>query len=294
MRDSDLWVYEGFTQFWGFTLAARSGFSTREQYLDHLAGDLSFEENMGGRNWRSVEDTTFSPIIRSRGRGNFFGSRRRGSDYYTEMIFTWLEADGIIRRQTGGKKSIDDFAHLFYGGPNNGPEIRPYARQEVIEALNTVCPYDWAGFIQTRVVDVRPHLNDGWLEKAGWTLVYDDNPRLGMGRRDARLELLNGIGLSVGNGEIEDVQEGSPADLARLAVGMKIVSVNGRKFSPETMRKEIKDAETSAQPLRLSVDDYGAAKEFTVDYHGGLRYPHLKPISGAPDLISPVAESHVH
>ena len=38
----------------------------------------------------------------------------------------WLEADVKIRKQTQGKRSLDDFCRTFFGGPDGVPEIKAY------------------------------------------------------------------------------------------------------------------------------------------------------------------------
>ena len=40
----------------------------------------------------------------------------RAEDYYNEGLLIWLEADQIIRRESGGKKSLENFARSFFGG----------------------------------------------------------------------------------------------------------------------------------------------------------------------------------
>jgi len=39
------------------------------------------------------------------------------------MILVWLEADTIIRKQSNGAKSLDDFAKLFLGGKSGPPMV---------------------------------------------------------------------------------------------------------------------------------------------------------------------------
>jgi len=51
---------------------------------------------------------------------------RRGTDYYDEGHLLWLEVATIIHRESGGRKSIDDFCQEFHGGPNRGPELKTY------------------------------------------------------------------------------------------------------------------------------------------------------------------------
>ena len=294
MNDQDLWVYEGFTQFAGVVLSARSGMWTPELFRERIAIDVDSEENRAGRSWRTVEDTAiFGSLINTN--PDAWLSRRRVSDYYTEMVSVWLEADGIIRRLSGGKKSIDDFCHIFFGGRNAGPQIVPYGRQDVIAALNAAQPYDWKGFLKSRVFTVRPHLNDGWLDGEGWTLTYDDEANkfdIATQIGDAKdLDLTNSMGISVSDGEIRDVQELSPADQAKLAPGMKLIAVDGVKFTLDVLKEAIQHHVKDPAPIGLTIDDYDVVRTVSVDYHGGLKIPHLKRLADHPDLLSAVGEA---
>ena len=58
-----LWVYEGQTSFWDWVLAARSGFMSRDLVLGYLAERAAYFTQQAGREWRSVEDTTFDPML---------------------------------------------------------------------------------------------------------------------------------------------------------------------------------------------------------------------------------------
>lgn len=141
MQDDLLWVYEGLTDYLGPMLAARSGLWTTEQYHEYLA---SIAADLGpgtpGRTWRDLQDTaTAIPGVHG---GGGWANWRRGSDYYPEGDLIWLEVATIIHQQSNGERSIDDFCHLFHGGPNNGPEVKPYTFDDVVSALNQIVPYD--------------------------------------------------------------------------------------------------------------------------------------------------------
>ena len=62
-------------------------------------------------------------------------SWRRGTDFYSEDTLNWLWVDAIIRQQSKSKKSIDDFCHIFHGGPNTGPALKTYTFDDVANAL---------------------------------------------------------------------------------------------------------------------------------------------------------------
>ena len=116
MRNDLLWVYEGLTDYYGNVLTARSGMRTPEQARDVFAQIAAAFEISPGRTWRSLEDTTNQPIISSHfAVPEAWPSWQRSYDYYPESDLIWLDADTKIRELSDGKKSLDDFAKLFYG-----------------------------------------------------------------------------------------------------------------------------------------------------------------------------------
>ena len=219
MQDDLLWVYEGLTNYLGFVLTARSGLLTAEQDRDDLALTAAALDHLPGREWRNLQDTAdaapqlyFSP--------ESWHSWRRGTDFYNEDTLNWLWVDVIIRQQTKGKKTIDDFCHLFHGAPSTGPMVKPYTFDDVVNTLNQVTPYDWRGFWTERLTNHGPGAPLSGIEGSGWKLVYDETPS----------EMLNGtasmyhsvpaasaLGIDLhDDGAINDTTEGEPAAKAGI------------------------------------------------------------------------------
>ena len=46
-------------------------------------------------------------------------------------------------RSSGGKKSLDDFASIFFGGESRSYETKTYTFDDMVVALNAVQPDDW-------------------------------------------------------------------------------------------------------------------------------------------------------
>ena len=137
-----------------------------------------------------------------------------------------------------GKKSIDDFCHLFHGAPSTPPVVKTYTFDEVINALNQVAPYDWRGFWTTRLTTHDAHAPLGGIQGSGWKLVYDEN-RSEIMRTWEESHREMDASFSVGiliheDGEIEDTVEESPAASAGIGPGMKVVAVNGRALHSAT------------------------------------------------------------
>ena len=290
MRDSLLWVYEGQTQYWGFVLGGRSGLLTRQEALDALAATAATYAYRVGRNWRSVEDTTNDPIINNR-RPQPWISWQRSEDYYSEGQLVWLDADTLIRTRSGGKKSLDDFARAFFGIENGNWSERPYTFDDVVAALNAVEPYDWASFLNDRINKVAPKPPLDGLTRAGWRLVYTDQetPYLrSVEMRRKTVDLTYSIGLVLArDGDITSVQWDGPAFKAGVTGASKLIAVNGIAYDMDRLKEAITAAKGGA-PLDLLVKAGDHYRTVSVDWRGGLRYPHLERIEGTPDLLTAI------
>ncbi len=291
MRDSLLWVYEGQTQYWGNVLAARSGMRPQEASRDALAlVAATYADNRPGLSWRNVQDTTNDPIIASRA-PRAYRNYQMSEDYYSAGQMMWLEADALIRNQTGGRKSLDDFARAFFGVNDGEWKVQDtYTFDDVVATLEGVMPHDWATFLRERM-DGKVGLTGG-LEASGWRLVYKDEPNAyAKGARGDRggADFVYSLGLSLDkDGKIGDVRWDSPAFNAGLGSGTTVVAVNGQEYGGEVLEDAVKAAKTGKAPIELLVKEFDRYRTVAIDYHGGLRYPHLERIEGRPDRLSQI------
>jgi hypothetical protein len=67
---------------------------------------------------------------------------------------------------------------------------------------------------------------------------------------------------------------------------MVLVAVNGEAASGDVLKDAVTDAKAGKQPIVLLVNSFDHISEVRLDYHGGLRYPHLERIPGTPDRLS--------
>ncbi|MBO9713072.1 peptidase M61 [Sphingomonas sp.] len=294
MRDSLLWAYEGLDQFWGYVLGARSGMYSRAQTLDALAGIAANLAVREGRTWRSVEDTTNDPVITARAPKGWV-SWQRSEDYYNEGMMVWLEADAVIREQSHGTKSIDDFARAFAGFGDGDWGVATYRYEDVVRTLESVVHYDWKGFLDARIYQVRPEPPLAGLERNGYRLVYTDAPTGWFkadekSRKQTNLRYSLGLVLGKDNGLSEVLWDG-PAFKAGLTLADTIVSVNGAATTGERLKDAITAAKADGKPIQLVVKRGDAYRELAIDYHGGLRYPRLEKIAtgeaGLDRLLDP-------
>jgi len=291
-----LWVYEGLTSYLGDVLTARSGLWTPQQYREELAMIGAMLDHSPGRTWRDLQDTNdaaqilyFAP--------EQWSSWRRSTDFYDEGVLDWLWADIIIRQQTHNQKSLNDFCKLFYAGatpqPNHAPMVKPYTFEELMNALNQIAPYDWRGFWHERLTTHAVHAPLGGIEGSGWRVVYTDTPsemsKLEEQERKAiDAEYSVGLLLRAEDGTVIDTVHGGLAATAGIGPGMKLIAVNGRKFTPEVWHDALKATKAANGPLQLLIENTDYFTTYSLNYHGGEMYPHLEREASQPDLLSDI------
>jgi predicted metalloprotease with PDZ domain len=292
MQNSLLWVYEGQTQYWGHVLTARSGLWTQQQALDELALVAAYYDVETGRRWRALQDTTNDEIINPR-RPMSWRDWQRFEDYYSESQLIWLDADTLIRERSQGKRSLDDFARGFFGMDDGSFNTVTYTFQDVVKALNAVEPFDWSAFLRARLDGVgKPAPLDG-LRRGGYKLVYTDTPselvRLSDEHRK-RVSLLFSIGIDIDDkdGTVLEVLWDSAAFKAGLTESSVILAINGTAYDVDVLKDAIRAAKDTKQPMEFIVKSGDRFRVVNVDYHEGLRYPHLERDASVPARLDDI------
>jgi predicted metalloprotease with PDZ domain len=280
MQDSLLWVYEGQTEYWGQVLAARAGLWTKQQALDELALTAADYEIEPGRQWRALQDTTNDEIVNPR-RPLSWRDWQRFEDYYSEGQLIWLDVDTLIRERSHGKRSLDDFARSFFGMDDGSFTTVTYSFADVIKALNAIEPYDWTAFLRARLDGIAaPPPLDG-LRRGGYKLVYTDTPSELLRSSDDQRKHVNllysiGVVLDDKDGTVMRVVWVGPAFKAKLTESAQILAVNGAAYSSDVLKDAIRAAQDTKLPIELIVKTGDRFRVVSIDYHNGLRYPHLE------------------
>jgi predicted metalloprotease with PDZ domain len=293
MDNSLLWVYEGQTQYWGAVLAARSGMIKPENTRDLLAASAARLDNVKGREWRAVQDTTYDPIVNAR-RPQVWNNWQRGEDYYQEGQLIWLDADTKICELSGDKRSLNDFARGFFGVDDGVNVAKHYSFEDVVKALNAVQPYDWTSFLRTRLDGHGPGAPLDGLARAGWKLVYAEKQTDFLKAQEDLSKSANfqySLGFSVGaDGKLEAFQWEGVGFKAGLSGGSTLLAVNGHAYKPELLRAAVTAAKTGKEPISLLVKKGNLYQTYALDYHGGLKYPRLERIAGTPDRLEAILQ----
>ena len=272
MHGDLLWVYEGLTDYLGDILSARIGLRTPEQWRENAAYTGAMLDHRAGRSWRPLQDAATSVQILFTAPPEWT-NWRRSADYYPEGFLVWLEVDTLIRQQTHSQKSLNDFCRLFFGGQSGPPTVVPYKFEDVVAALNQVAPNNWAERLRERLDSKSPHAPLAGFDNGGWKLVYTEEKNTTMEAREKTSEALDlsfSLGIIVSDqGALVDVIPGSPAYIAGAGPGMKLIGVNGRKYSKDVMRIALHAGIIGRDPITLLVENGEYYNTLQVNYHDG-------------------------
>ena len=297
MEDGLLWVYEGMTQFWGEVLPVRSGITSVQSYQETLAAEAGVFDIETGTRWRTLGDTAVSaPMLYES--PAIWELSRRGVDFYPASEFLWLNVDAELRARSGGKACLDDFVKRFYAGASGAPAVKPYAEEDVYAALSAVVPADWRQIIRRHLDTTGPEALFAGLQSTGWQLSYSaaKNSYLEIDqRRRKSINRLWSIGVLLDKDDtVVDTVEDRAAARAGVGPGMRLIAVNGRRFTAEVLDEALVAAHTSRKPIELLVENSDFYRTISVPYFDGPRWPHLTRISGEKDVLAEVLRPRTH
>ena len=294
MDGSLLWVYEGMTEFWGTVLPVRSGLVTPESYRERLASLAGFYDIQTGNRWRPLGDTAVAAQILYSA-PNAWSISRREVDYYEASEFLWLNVDAELRARSGGKASIDDYTKRFYAGAGGAPALKPYLEADVYSTLASVVVADWRALIHRHLDSLGPAALLEGLKSAGWQLTYTAARNSYVDTREKRTKTSHrewSIGMIIDDkSTILETVEDRAAAKAGAGPGMKILAVNGHKYSVEVLDAALVAAQASRQPIEILVENGDYYRVLSVSYFDGPRWPHITRIEGQPDVLGEVLKA---
>lgn len=294
MDGSLLWVYEGLTNFWGDVLPVRAGLAPPEHYREMLAAVAGGYQNQPGNRWRALADTAVAAQDLYLAPDAWISSRR-DADFYSASDVLWLNVDAQLRNASGGHASLDDFMRRFYAGKGGAPALKPYVESDIYAALAAVAPGDWHALIRRHLDTLGPGALLAGLESSGWRLEYSAEKNWYLEERQKlfkRVDRRWSIGLTLTDKDvIADTIEDRAAARAGAGPGMRLIAVNGRKFSADVLDAAIAAAHQDRKPLELLVETGDFYRTLSVAYFDGPRYPHLTRIPNTPDYLSEVLKA---
>ena len=228
----DLWLAEGFTQYYGPLLLARAGLMTVDQFRQFLSAQVDPVLTEPARGYRSAVDMSYmAPFIDAGRPTDATNWSNTVLSYYTFGAAIALGMDLSLRDQSGGRITLDDFMRAMWmkhgkpGGAREGYVDRPYTIADAETRLAEVSgnhefARDFFGrFIQGHeAIDYRT-----LLERVGWMLRKRDAGRAWWG--DVRMDA-HGDG-----GHIVEINANSPAYAAGLDRDDVVTQIGGDRVA---------------------------------------------------------------
>ena len=141
----ELWLAEGFTQYYGELIQARAGLANRDQVAASLARSANAVVNGSGRQFRSAvamsQLAPFTDAARSIDKTNHSITF---ISYYTYGSAIALALDLTLRERSAGKLTLDDYMRAMWrvhgkpGGPEPGLVAKPYTLKDARDRLAEV------------------------------------------------------------------------------------------------------------------------------------------------------------
>lgn len=107
-----LWFFEGFTSFYDEYLLYRSGYYTKEEYLDLLVDNMIGVLNTPGDKIQSLSESSFDAWIKFYRKNE--NSRNAEVSYYSKGAMVGLLLHLDLINSTNGEKSLDDVLKYLY------------------------------------------------------------------------------------------------------------------------------------------------------------------------------------
>ena len=171
----------------------------------------------------------------------------------------WLDADTLIRERSGGQRSLDDFARRFFGRDDGSHTPLTYTFADVVADLNAVEPYDWAGFLRTRLDGHGPGAPLDSLKRSGYRLSYTETPSDFVKHNETERKITDlsfSLGLVAGrDGAVSSVMWDGPAFKAGVITGQTITAVNGQAFSGDVLKDAVRAGRGKRGAVELLRDD---------------------------------------
>jgi predicted metalloprotease with PDZ domain len=157
----ELWLAEGFTQYYGQLIMARAGLSTADQTLTSLANSALGVASSPAHRFRSAVEMSmmapFTDAARANDPTNFGYSF---INYYPYGAALALALDLSLRERSGGKTTLDDYMRVMWkvhGKPTAAPGYveRPYTLADARARLAEISDRAFADTFFDRYVEGR-------------------------------------------------------------------------------------------------------------------------------------------
>ncbi|HSP34120.1 MAG TPA: PDZ domain-containing protein [Thermoanaerobaculia bacterium] len=224
---TNLWISEGFTDYYGQLDVARAALMTPAEYLQRLSRTIHMLQTTPGRLVQPVAMASFDAWIKLYRHDENTGNTT--ISYYTKgAIVGWL-LDAKIRRATGGARTLDDVMRLAYHR-FSGP--RGFTTEDFLGVVREIGGADVASWLNRAVstaedLDYADALSWFGLEFRKQPLRNDDDAPEQKAYLGATTRADNGRLV------VNEVRRETPAYESGLSVDDEILAIDGFRVPPD-------------------------------------------------------------
>jgi len=142
---SELWLAEGFTQYYGPLVLARAGLMTTSDFAGEIGEMVSDVRASPARQTGTLEDMSrLAPVVDAAAVADVAGVRNTYLSYYTWGGAVALGLDLTLRERTNGRVTLDTFMRALWGrygrpgGRSPGYVDKPYTTTDLESTLASV------------------------------------------------------------------------------------------------------------------------------------------------------------
>lgn len=226
-----LYVSEGFTSYYDQYLLRRADFYTEQEFLDALAGEITYTENLPGNDVQPVSESSFNAWTKAYRRNENY--HNTNVSYYGKGSLIALILDLEIRSYTNGEKNLDHLMQHLYN-EYHIKQKRGFTSEEFEKDVAAMLGRDMSKFFNEYVHGVTQIPYQDYLNYVGLELVD----------KNTEQKVAFGAKYSEKNGvyKIYRVMRGTSAYESGLNVNDEIIAVNGYRLTKGNESKLIKDA----------------------------------------------------
>jgi predicted metalloprotease with PDZ domain len=248
-----LWIAEGITSYYDDLLLRRSRLYTVEEYLDAFVINLNLMKSLPGSAFQSAEEASFDTWTK------FYKPNENSvnvtSSYYTQgAVIGWM-LDLVIRKASGGAKSLDDVMKKMYEDVYR-KKGRGYTDAEFEEACVALGGAGAREVYEERVRGRKDVDYDKYLSLAGLRLAAKEERQAAKGFLGVKLKSEGG------RTTVAAQLSGSPAEAMGLSVNDEVIALGGYRMGSDKVSFSVETAKPG-EAVRLTVARNGRLMELS-------------------------------
>lgn len=216
----ELWFAEGFTSYYTNLILCRSGIITPKEYVNSLIKTFNYVWNSPGRTFfNPIEMSYQAPFVDAATSIDPVNRENTFISYYSYGSILGLALDLSLRKEKGDL-NLDGFMKSVW--IKYGKSETPYTIKDLHNLLNQYAGKAFGDdFFNNHIYNSKMPDYKGLLSTVGVTLQQSETPYLG-------INLIDGI-IS------ENTKKGSPAYIAGLTKGDKIIAINNTMINESSI-----------------------------------------------------------